>query len=55
MVDVTEKNETVRVARGEGLVEMSAEKVKVLSDRDMRKGDPEEVAGMKGIQGGRKN
>ena len=54
MVDVTEKSETVRVARAEAFVEMSAETVKLLRDRAMPKGDPLEVARIAGIQAGKK-
>src|SRR5207248_11262071 len=54
MVDVTEKSETVRVARAEAFVEMSAETVKLLLDQAMPKGDPLEVAGIAGIQAGKK-
>jgi len=54
MVDVTGKDETVRVARAEGLVEMSAETVKLLRDGTMPKGNPLEVARIAGIQAGKK-
>jgi cyclic pyranopterin phosphate synthase len=54
MVDVTEKNETVRVARAEAFVEMSPETVKSLRDGAMPKGDPLEVARIAGIQAGKK-
>jgi cyclic pyranopterin monophosphate synthase len=54
MVDVTEKNETVRVARAEAFVEMSAETVKLLREGAMPKGDPLEVARIAGIQAGKK-
>jgi cyclic pyranopterin monophosphate synthase len=54
MVDVTEKSETVRVARAEALVEMSASTVKLLRDRALPKGNPLEVARIAGIQGGKK-
>jgi cyclic pyranopterin phosphate synthase len=54
MVDVSEKNETVRVARAEAFVEMSPETVKLLRDRAMPKGDPLEVARIAGIQAGKK-
>ena len=54
MVDVSEKNQTVRVARAEAFVEMSAETVKLLRDRAMPKGDPLEVARIAGIQAGKK-
>jgi len=54
MVDVTGKDETGRVARAEGLVEMSAETVKLLRDGTMPKGNPLEVARIAGIQAGKK-
>jgi cyclic pyranopterin phosphate synthase len=54
MVDVTEKSETVRVARAEAFVEMSADTVRLLRERQMPKGDPLEVARIAGIQGGKK-
>jgi len=54
MVDVTAKSETVRVARAEALVEMSADTVRLLRERQMPKGDPLEVARIAGIQAGKK-
>src|SRR5262249_25153631 len=54
MVDVTEKAETVRVARAEAFVEMSADTVRLLRERQMPKGDPLEVARIAGIQAGKK-
>ena len=54
MVDVTEKDQTMRVARAEAFVEMSAETVKLLRDRAMPKGNPLEVARIAGIQAGKK-
>jgi len=54
MVDVTEKSETVRVARAEALVDMSASTVKLLRDRALPKGNPLEVARIAGIQAGKK-
>jgi cyclic pyranopterin monophosphate synthase len=54
MVDVTEKSETVRVAKAEALVEMSAATVKLLRDRALPKGNPLEVARIAGIQAGKK-
>src|SRR5215510_5550699 len=54
MVDVTEKSETVRVARAEAVVEMSASTVKLLRDRALPKGNPLEVARIAGIQAGKK-
>jgi cyclic pyranopterin phosphate synthase len=54
MVDVTAKAETVRVARAEAFVEMSADTVRLLRERQMPKGDPLEVARIAGIQAGKK-
>jgi cyclic pyranopterin monophosphate synthase len=54
MVDVTEKSETVRAARAEALVEMSAPTVKLLRGRALPKGNPLEVARIAGIQAGKK-
>src|SRR5262245_21893561 len=54
MVDVTAKAETVRVARAESMVEMSAETVQRLREKTTPKGDPLEVARIAGIQGGKK-
>ena len=54
MVDVTAKSETVRVARAEVFVEMSAATVKLLRDQALPKGSPLEVARIAGIQGGKK-
>jgi cyclic pyranopterin phosphate synthase len=54
MVDVTAKSETARVARAEALVQMSADTVQMLRQRQMPKGDPLEVARIAGIQAGKK-
>ena len=54
MVDVTEKSATVRVARAEAFVEMSASTVQLLRDRALPKGNPLEVARIAGIQAGKK-
>lgn len=54
MVDVTGKNESVRVARAEAFVEMAASTVKLLREKAMPKGDPLEVARIAGIQAGKK-
>jgi cyclic pyranopterin monophosphate synthase len=54
MVDVTEKSETVRIARAEAFVEMSAATVKLLRERALPKGNPLEVARIAGIQAGKK-
>ena len=54
MVDVSSKAETIRVARAEAFVEMSASTVKLLREKAMPKGDPLEVARIAGIQAGKK-
>lgn len=54
MVDVTAKQETMRVARAEALVEMSAATVKLLREHGIPKGDPLEVARIAGIQAAKK-
>jgi cyclic pyranopterin monophosphate synthase len=54
MVDVTEKSETVRIARAEAFVEMSSSTVKLLRDNALPKGNPLEVARIAGIQAGKK-
>ncbi len=54
MVDVTEKSETVRLARAEAFVEMSSSTVKLLRERSIPKGDPLEVARIAGIQAGKR-
>jgi len=54
MVDVTEKAETVRVARAEALLEMSPDTVRLLRDHALPKGNPLEVARIAGIQAGKK-
>src|SRR5437016_14081502 len=54
MVDVTAKNETVRVAKAEAFVEMSASTVKLLRENGLPKGNAIEVARIAGIQGGKK-
>jgi len=54
MVDVTAKSETVRVARAEGLVEMSGDTVALLREKRLPKGDALEVARIAGIQAGKK-
>lgn len=54
MVDVTAKSETVRLARAEALVEMSAGTVRLLRERQLPKGDALEVARIAGIQAGKK-
>ena len=54
MVDVTSKDETVRVARAEAFVEMSASTVKLLRENGLPKGNAIEVARIAGVQGGKK-
>ena len=54
MVDVTEKSGTVRVARAEAFVEMSAATVRLLRVQALPKGNPLEVARIAGIQAGKK-
>lgn len=54
MVDVTAKTETMRAARAEAFVEMSAGTVRLLREKQMPKGDPFEVARIAGIQAGKK-
>ena len=54
MVDVTEKSETVRVARAEASVEMSPHTVRLLRERALPKGEALEVARIAGIQAGKK-
>jgi cyclic pyranopterin phosphate synthase len=54
MVDVTAKDETVRVARAEASVEMSAATVKLLQQNGLPKGNAIEVARIAGIQAGKK-
>ena len=54
MVDVTEKSETVRIARAEASVEMSTATVKLLREQALPKGNPLEVARIAGIQAGKK-
>jgi cyclic pyranopterin monophosphate synthase len=54
MVDVTAKDQTVRMARAEAFVEMSKSTVKLLRANALPKGDPLEVARIAGIQGGKR-
>src|SRR6266550_4095301 len=49
MVDVSDKDETVREARASGLVRMRAETLRMILDRGMAKGDVLEVARLAGI------
>ena len=54
MVDVTSKDETVRVARAEALVEMSDSTVKLLRQDGLPKGNAIEVARIAGVQAAKK-
>jgi cyclic pyranopterin phosphate synthase len=54
MVDVSAKTETLRAARAEAFVKMSAATVRLLREKQMPKGDPFEVARIAGVQAGKK-
>jgi cyclic pyranopterin phosphate synthase len=54
MVDVSAKEETVRIARAEAFVVMSAPTVKLLRENGLPKGNAIEVARIAGIQAGKK-
>jgi|SRR5579884_1332972 len=54
MVDVTSKDETVRIARAEALVEMSPSTAKLLRQNGLPKGNAIEVARIAGIQAGKR-
>jgi cyclic pyranopterin phosphate synthase len=54
MVDVSAKDETLRIARAEALVEMLASTVKLLRENGLPKGNAMEVARIAGIQAGKK-
>ena len=54
MVDVTAKDDTVRIARAEAFVEMSAATVNLLRQHGLPKGNAIEVARIAGIQGGKR-
>jgi cyclic pyranopterin phosphate synthase len=54
MVDVTAKSETVREAKAEALVEMSASTVNLLRKNGLPKGNAIEVARIAGIQAGKR-
>jgi len=49
MVDVTDKQATVRLARAKGFVKTSPETLKLIQDGKMAKGDPLETARIAGI------
>ena len=54
MVDVTAKDETLRLARAEAFVEMSPETIDLLRENGLPKGNAIEVARIAGIQAGKK-
>jgi len=54
MVDVTAKSQTVREAKAEALVEMSASTVDLLRKNGLPKGNAIEVARIAGIQAGKR-
>lgn len=54
MVDVSEKQDTVRVARAHGFISMSPEAFKAAIGRDTKKGDPIAIAELAGIMAAKK-
>ncbi len=54
MVDVTEKDDTFRVARARGKIVVSSEIIKIIEAGDMAKGDVIQVARIAGIMGAKK-
>lgn len=54
MVDVSEKNETKRVAVAKGSIKMKPETIKMIKDNKMKKGDVLSVAQIGGITGTKK-
>lgn len=54
MVDVSEKNETVREATAVAVVKMKTETLKLIKDGGIKKGDVLAVAQVAGIQGAKK-
>jgi len=54
MVDVSEKNETKRVAIAKGSIKMNPETIKMIKDNKMKKGDVLSVAQIGGITGAKK-
>ncbi|GAA0711051.1 cyclic pyranopterin monophosphate synthase MoaC [Paraclostridium ghonii] len=54
MVDVSEKNETKRVAVAKGSIKMKPETIKMIKDNKMKKGDVLSVAQIGGITGAKK-
>jgi cyclic pyranopterin phosphate synthase len=54
MVDVTAKEETVRMARADAVVEMSSSTLRLLRENELPKGNAIEVARLAGIQAAKK-
>ena len=54
MVDVGDKDETVRTARAEGLVLMKAETLELIREGSLKKGDVTAIARIAGIMGAKK-
>ena len=54
MVDVSEKNETKRVAIAKGSIKMKHETIQMIKDNKMKKGDVLSVAQIGGITGAKK-
>lgn len=54
MVDVSEKNETKRVAIAKGSIKMKPETIEMIKDNKMKKGDVLSVAQIGGITGAKK-
>ncbi|MEN2256541.1 cyclic pyranopterin monophosphate synthase MoaC [Paraclostridium benzoelyticum] len=54
MVDVSEKNETKRVAIAKGSIKMKTETIKMIKDNKLKKGDVLSVAQIGGITGAKK-
>lgn len=54
MVDVSEKNETKRVAIAKGSIKMKPETIKMIKNNKMKKGDVLSVAQIGGITGAKK-
>lgn len=54
MVDVSEKPEQIRSARAQGKITLSPETIRLIRENQVKKGDVMTVAGIAGIQGGKK-
>ena len=54
MVDVSHKNDQVRMARARGMIRLSEKTVKLIRENQVKKGDVLTVAEIAGIQGGKK-